>query len=67
MTAKMFLHRKDITLIGEIMDEFPDARSFRLENEEGGGIGAILKLIVATNLKNKPVEITFEISGVEDW
>ena len=49
------------------MDKFPDARSFRLENEEGGGIGTTLKLIVATKLKDKPVDITFEIAGVEDW
>ena len=49
------------------MDEFPDSRSFRLEKEEGGGIGTTLKLIVATELKNKPVEITFEIAGTEDW
>jgi len=63
----MFLHRKDITLIGEIMNEFPNARSFRLENEEGGGIGTTLKLIVATDFKDRPVDITFEIAGVEDW
>ncbi len=49
------------------MNEFPNARSFRLENEEGGGIGTTLKLIVATDFKDRPVDITFEIAGVEDW
>jgi hypothetical protein len=63
----MYLHRKDITLIGEIMDELPDARSYQLKCEDGGGIGNTLKLIVATNFKDKPVEITFEIAGVENW
>jgi hypothetical protein len=66
-TVNMFIHRKDITLIGEIMDELPHARSFRLEKEEGGGIGTTLKLIAATDFNGKPVEVTFEISGVEDW
>jgi hypothetical protein len=63
----MYLHRKDIALIGEIMDELPNAHSYRLECEEGGGIGATLKLIVATELNGRPVEATFEISGVKDW
>jgi hypothetical protein len=63
----MYLHRKDITLIGEIMDELPNARSFRLECEEGGGIGNTLKLIVTTEFNGRPVEATFEISGVKDW
>ncbi len=63
----MYLHRKDIALIGEIMDELPNARSYRLECEEGGGIGNILKLIVATELNGRPVKATFEIAGVETW
>jgi len=63
----MYLHRKDITLIGEIMDELPNARSYRLECEDGSGIGSILKLIVATELNGRPVETTFEIAGVKDW
>jgi hypothetical protein len=63
----MYLHRKDITLIGEIMDQFPDARSFRLESEEGSGIGAILKLTVTTEIAGRSADVTFEIAGVEDW
>ena len=63
----IYLHRKDITLIGEIMDEFPDAQSFRLDSEEGGGIGTTLKLTITTKVFNRPVDMTFEISGVENW
>jgi hypothetical protein len=63
----MYLHRDDVKLISEIMDEFPDAVSFRLETESGGGIGYTLKLIVATKIKNKDAEVTFEIAGVENW
>jgi hypothetical protein len=63
----MFLHRDDVKLISEIMDEFPDAVSFRLETESGSGIGYTLKLIVATKIKNKDAEVTFEIAGVENW
>jgi len=63
----MYLHRKDVKLIGEIMDEFPNAQSFRLDREEGGGIGTTLKLTVTTTIGNRPADVTFEISGVEDW
>jgi hypothetical protein len=36
--------------------------------EEGdSGIGSILKLVVESELLGKPVEVTFEISGLEDW
>ena len=63
----MYLHRKDIKLIGEIMDEFPVAQSFRLDSEPGGGIGTTLKLTVTTKISGRPADITFEIAGVEDW
>ena len=49
------------------MDEFPEAQSFRLESEEGGGIGTTLKLTVTTKVFGKDADVTFEISGVEDW
>jgi hypothetical protein len=63
----MYLHRKDVKLIGEIMDEFPEAQSFRLDSEEGGGIGTTLKLTVTTEIAGRPADVTFEIAGVEDW
>ena len=63
----MYLHRKDVKLIGEIMDEFPNAQSFRLDSEEGGGIGTTLKLTVTTTIGSRPADVTFEIAGVEDW
>jgi hypothetical protein len=63
----MYLHRKDITLIGEIMDEFPDATAYRLESEDGSGIGYTLKLTVTTKVMGRSADVTFEIAGVEDW
>ncbi len=63
----MYIHRKDITLIGKIMDEFPDARAFRLDSEEGGGIGSTLKLTVTTEIAGRPADVTFEIAGAENW
>jgi hypothetical protein len=63
----MYIRKKQIKLISDIMDELPNARSFRLVEEGDNGIGSILKLIVESELLGKPVKVTFEISGVEDW
>ena len=63
----MYIQRKDIEQISDIMDKFPEANSFRLDCEDGCGIGNILKLVVMTKVFDKDAEITFEISGVEDW
>jgi len=63
----MYIHRKDIKLIDEIMEEFPDALSFHLDSEECGGIGTVLKLTVNTKINDRPADVTFEIAGVEDW
>ena len=63
----MYLSREDVKLILEIMDEFPDARSFKLKNDDSSGIGSILSLTVETKVNDRDAEVTFEISGVENW
>lgn len=63
----MYLHKDDVKLIGEIMEEFPDALSYRLDSQEGSGIGTILKLTVTTKVNGRLADVTFEISGVENW
>lgn len=63
----MYLKRKDITKIAEIMDENPDARSFKLVESKNSGIGCILTLEVDTQVKDRQAVVIYEISGVEDW
>jgi hypothetical protein len=63
----MFITRKDVEKILEIIDKFPDATSYRLQNENQSGIGSIFSLIIDTNINNTDVEVKVEISGVEDW
>jgi hypothetical protein len=63
----MYLHPDDIKLIGEIMAEFPDAESFRLDSDNSSGIGTTLTLTVTTKINNRRAEVAFEISGVENW
>jgi hypothetical protein len=63
----MYIHRKDVKIISDIMAEFPEARSFRLDCKECDGIGDILMLTVMTKVFGKDAEVTFEITGVKDW
>lgn len=63
----MYLTREDIKLISEIMDEMPDAESFRLESDSSSGIGQTLTLIVEDKVLGRMCDIRIEIAGVEKW
>ena len=63
-----YLHRKDIKLIDEIMDKFPDAQVLRLDYTHGSGIDDhTLKLTLTTKVFGKDADVTFEIAGAADW
>jgi hypothetical protein len=63
----MYITKKNVIDILDAMEDFEDATSFKLVNDNSSGIGGILSLIVTTVVKNRPVEIKIEISGVENW
>lgn len=63
----MYLTKKDVEKMLEVMDRFPEAKSFRLEQEGGSGIGTITTMTIDTNINGYEGEFTVEISGVEDW
>ena len=63
----MYLHKEDLKLISEIVAEFPEVETFKLESDNSSGIGSILKLVVTTKVLGRDADITFEISGVENW
>lgn len=63
----MYIHRKDIEKILEVMNEYPDARSYQLEETGQSGIGSILTLVIDTKLNDRDVNVSVEISGVENW
>jgi len=63
----MYLHKEDLKLINEIVAEFPEVEIFKLESDSSSGIGSVLKLIVTTKVMGRDADITFEISGVENW
>jgi hypothetical protein len=63
----MYIQRKDIEKILSVMDDFLDAKSYKLESDSSSGIGSVLTLTMDTKVNNRDVLVTVEISSVEDW
>lgn len=63
----MYLHKEDLEKILEIVAEFPDVETFQVESDTSSGIGAVVTLTVTTTINGRPADVTYEISGVENW
>ena len=63
----MYIHKQDVEKILEVMNKFPDARSFALEQDSSSGIGSITTLTVRTQVNGFDGEFKTEISGVDNW
>ena len=63
----MFLHRKDIEKIKEVLEKFPDLEVFELEQSSHSGIGSITTMTFAREVNGMRGSFDIEISGVEDW
>jgi hypothetical protein len=63
----MHLCKDEVQTILEIMDKFPEAKSFELLQDNSSGIGSITSLIVHTTINGLDGEFKTEISGVENW
>jgi hypothetical protein len=63
----MYIDKQDVEKILEVMNKFPDARSFALAQDSSSGIGSVTTLTVHTQINELDGEFTVEISGVENW
>ena len=63
----MYLHKEDLEKILEIVAEFPDVETFQVECDTSSGIGAVVTLTVTTKVNGRLADVTYEISGVENW
>lgn len=63
----MYLHKEDLEKILEIVSEFPDVETFQVESDTSSGIGAVVTLTVTTTINGRLADVTYEISGVENW
>jgi len=63
----MYIQRKDIEKITELMDKFPDAHTYQLETERDSGIGTNMFLIITDNFNGVFGDLKVEVSGVDNW
>jgi len=63
----MYITKQDVEKILDVMNKFPEAQSFKLEETGHSGIGSTTNLIVHTKVNDINGEFTVEISGVADW
>ena len=63
----MFLNRKDIEKIKDILDKCPDVDVFELEQDNSSGIGSVTVMTFAQTVNGLEGSFDVEISGVEDW
>ncbi len=66
-TVNMFLHRKDIERIQQVLEKFPDVETFEIEQEGGSGIGTYTHITFSHEVNGLRGSFNVEISGVEDW
>ncbi len=63
----MYITKKDVEKILAVMNEFDDARSYKLEADNSSGIGSILTLTMDMDINDRPAKVKVDIAGVEDW
>ena len=63
----MYITKQEVEKILTVMEEFPDATSYKLEQETGSGIGSILNLTMEMRLGERNAHVTVEIAGIEIW
>lgn len=63
----MYITRTDVEKILTVMEEFPDARSYKLEADNSSGIGSIITLTMDMDIAGRAAWVKVDIAGVESW
>jgi hypothetical protein len=63
----MYLNRKDLEKIQNVLEKFPEVDHFELHQEGGSGIGSVTKIVFHQMVNGYSGQFEVEISGVEDW
>lgn len=63
----MYITKKDVEKILEVMNKFPNDTTYLLESDSSSGIGSTMTLTLQTTIEGLAGEFTVEIGGVEDW
>lgn len=63
----MYITKQEVEKILAVMEEFPDARSYKLEADNSSGIGSILTLTMNMDINGRNANVKVEIAGVDVW
>lgn len=63
----MYITKEEVKKILSVMEEFDDAKSYRLEADNSSGIGSILTLTMDMVINERNAKVKVDISGVETW
>ena len=63
----MYITKEEVKKILAVMEEFDDAKSYKLEADNSSGIGSILTLEMDMDIKGRNALVKVEIAGVENW
>lgn len=63
----MYITKKDVEKILDVMNKFPKDTTYVLESDSSSGIGSTMTLTLQTTIEGLAGEFTVEIGGVEDW
>ena len=63
----IYLHRKDIEKIVNIMNKFPDVDNCKLEQDSSSGIGSITTITLGLKLEGHEGQFKIVVSGEENW
>lgn len=63
----MYLTRKDIDAILDVLAKFPQIETFKLEQDSSSGIGSITTMAFDVEMNGVDGNFAVEIDGVENW
>jgi len=63
----MYITQEEVKKILAVMEEFPDAKSYKLEADNSSGIGSILTITMNMDINGRNAYVRVDISGVENW
>ena len=63
----MYVRKEEIEKILSVMEEFPDAKTYKLKQDNTSGIGSILVLEMEMEINGRKAIVGVEIAGVETW
>ncbi len=63
----MYLNRKDLEKMQDILSKFPEVDHFEINQESGSGIGSVITMKFTYEVNGHLGNFEIEISGVEDW